>query len=260
MSVDRTSALPLWAQVLDDLRRRMDEGEFSGHFPTDQELVEHYGVSRHTAREAVRRLQGEGAIQRERGRGTFVRKTPIEQPLGALYSLFRSVEAQGFEQRTTVRVLDVRTDEQAAELLEVPPQSALVYLERVRLVDDEPMALDASWMPAELARPLLDVDFTHTALYRELRDRCGVQPRSGWERIRPDLASPSERHLLAIPARQAIFRIVRVARDANRPVETRNSVVRGDLYSFIARWSAGNVDTNFEPAEQLRSYGSSGAS
>ena len=46
----------LWATVLADLRRRLLNGEFTDRFPTDRELTAHYGVSRHTAREAVRRL------------------------------------------------------------------------------------------------------------------------------------------------------------------------------------------------------------
>src|SRR5215831_9092676 len=117
MTVDRDSALPLWAQVLGDLRRRLAGGEFRLRFPGDNELTEQYGVSRHTVREAVRRLQAEGVLERGRGRGTFVRHGAIEQPLGALYSLFRSVEEQGFVQRSVVRQLTIRHDEEAAEVL-----------------------------------------------------------------------------------------------------------------------------------------------
>ena len=53
-ALDRSSPLPLWAQLLDDLRDRLDAGEFAESFPTDLELTTAYGVSRHTAREAVR--------------------------------------------------------------------------------------------------------------------------------------------------------------------------------------------------------------
>jgi Bacterial regulatory proteins, gntR family len=47
--------------------------EFRLRFPGDNELTGHYGVSRHTVREAVRRLQDEGVVERGRGRGTFVK-------------------------------------------------------------------------------------------------------------------------------------------------------------------------------------------
>ena len=119
-SIDRKSPMPLWAQVLDDLRRRLTAGEFAESFPADRELIATYGVSRHTAREAVRRLQAEGLLERERGRGTTVRAPAIEQRTGVLYSLFRSIEDQGFEQRSKVLALDRRKDPAAAHHLGLP--------------------------------------------------------------------------------------------------------------------------------------------
>lgn len=249
-ALDRRSPLPLWAQVLDDLRTRLDSGEFTERFPTDRELVDHYAVSRHTVRDAVRRLQSEGVLDRERGRGSFVRRARIEQPLGALYSMFRSVEAQGFEQRSTVRSLEERYDAQAAGVLGLTADQPLVYLERVRMVNDSPVALDCSWLPAGVARPLLGVDFTHTALYQELAERCGLSPTSGWERIRPALPTGEQRRILAIGPTQPVFAIERVARSGARTVEWRHGIVRGDLYAFVARWEGGDtLATRLEPDE-----------
>ena len=51
--LDRQGARPLWAQLEQELRRRMDLGHFTERFPTDRELMEIYGVSRHPARPAV---------------------------------------------------------------------------------------------------------------------------------------------------------------------------------------------------------------
>ncbi len=245
--VDRDSALPLWAQVLADLRRRLASGEFGQRVPGDDELTAQYGVSRHTVREAVRRLQIEGVVERGRGRGTFVKDTMIEQPLGAIYSLFRSVEEQGFAQRSIVRRLEERSDAEAAGVLGCPPGAPLIYLERLRLADGIPIVLDCSWLPAALARPLLAVDFTHTALYRELNVRCGVQPDAGWERIRPVLPDPEQRGLLRLPARTPALAVERLATWQTTPVEWRHSLVRGDRFSYVARWSAQDQAARFEP-------------
>ena len=247
MTVDRSSALPLWAQVLGDLRRRLAGGEFRMRFPSDDELTAHYGVSRHTVREAVRRLQIEGVVERGRGRGTFIKNAVIEQPLGALYSLFRSVEEQGFVQRSIVRSLAERHDNEAAKVLGRSPDEPLVYLERLRLADDVPIVLDCSWLPAALARPLLEVDFTRTALYRELHVRCGVRPDAGWERIRPVLPNAEQRGLLGLPTRTPALAIERLATWQAAPVEWRHGLVRADRYSYVARWSAQDQEARFEP-------------
>ena len=191
MIPDRNSPLPLWAQVLADLRARLARGEFTGRFPGDEELRDTYGVSRHTVREAVRRLQAEGVIERGRGRGTFVTGTVIEQPLGALYSLFRSVEAQGFVQRSVVRYLEERRDEEAAKVLGRPPDEPLVYLERLRLADDQPIVLDCSWLPAALARPLLGVDFTAPRCTTNCTPGAGCGPTPGGNGCVPSCPPPS---------------------------------------------------------------------
>ena len=246
--MDRDSALPLWAQVLADLRRRLARGEFGAHFPGDEELTAHYGVSRHTVREAVRRLQAEGVIERGRGRGTFVREPMIEQPLGTFYSLFRSVEAQGFVQRSVVRYLEERRDEEAASVLGCAPEDPLVYLERLRLADGEPIVLDCSWLPASLATPLLGVDFTRTALYRELHVRCGVRANAGWERLHPVLPTREQRDLLHLGAHTPVLAIERLALRDSTPVEWRHGLVRADRFSYVARWTAQNMGAGFEPA------------
>ena len=189
-------------------------------------------------------------VERGRGRGTFDKDTMIEQPLGAIYSLFRSVEEQGFAQRSIVRRLEERSNAEAAGVLGCPPGAPLIYLERLRLSDDIPIVLDYSWLPAALARPLLTVDFTHTALYHELHVRCGVRPDAGWERIRPVLPSPEQRGLLRLPARTPALAVERLATWQTAPVEWRHSLVRGDRFSYVARWSTQDQAAWFEPVTE----------
>jgi len=249
--LDRTSPLPLWAQLLDDLRARLEAGDFADAFPTDLELTTTYGVSRHTAREAVRRLQAEGIISRQRGRGTFVRTPAFEQPTGALYSLFRSIEASGLEQRSEVIGRGIVRDAEAAAELGLAGDAELVRIERVRSADGQPLAHDIVWLPAEVARPLLDVDLTHTALYDELQRCCGVRPVAGTERIGTELPTAEERRLLRLPTRQPVFRIDRRSVGADRrPLEWRRTAVRGDRYRFVAQWSPeGAYETELRAAD-----------
>jgi GntR family transcriptional regulator len=245
VAVDRSLVAPLWRQVLDDLRARLAAGEFSDAFPGDAELTAHYRVSRQTVREALRRLQDEGVIERSRGRGTVLAQRPVEQELGTLYSLYRSVEEQGFVQESVVRCLELRHDATAAEMLGAAPEEPLVYLERVRLVDGRPVVLDCSWLPA-LAAPLLEADFHHTALYREMEERCGVRPDAGWERVFPVVPSPEQRRLLGLRAGVAAYGIERLARRGPMVLEWRHGVIRADRFRFVARWGEGGVGAAFE--------------
>lgn len=248
-TLDRSSAMPLWAQLLRDLRARLADGEFSTRFPTDQELVEEYGVSRHTVREAVRRIQAEGILDRRRGRGTYVRTPNFEQPLGTLYSLFRSIEAAGMEQTSVVLCCESRAEPEIAEHLDVPADAELFYLERLRLAGEEPLAVDRAWLPLPLARPLLAADFARTALYDELATLCGVAPETGSEVIRPIIPEPGDREQLGLDAGQAAFLILRKTSARGKALEWRESVVRGDVYSFRVDWGGGEAVHELVPDE-----------
>lgn len=235
--LDRHSPLPLWAQLEAELRRRLEEGEFAERFPTDAELCQDYAVSRHTVREAVRALNRTGVLRRERGRGTVVARPVFEQELGTLYSLFRTVEAQGLAQRSKVLELSETSDAAVAAELGLGIDEPLVHLARVRFAGDDPLAVDRAWLPAELARPLLEVDFSRTALYDELERRCGVIVDRGHEHISPILPSPEDRRLLGVDRQAAAFLLARQGRAGERPVEWRVTVVRGDRFRFVSDWS-----------------------
>lgn len=247
--------MPLWAQVHDDMRARMTRGEFTDGFPPERELIEQYDVSRHTMREAMRRLHSDGLINRERGRGTFLRIQTIEQQTGSLYSLFRSVEDQGFVQRSTVLSLDQRQDAEVAHELGVDASTVFVYLHRLRNADDTPIATDELWIPAELAAPLLSTDFRHTAVYAELERQCGIRPGAGWERVHPTIPTKDERALLDISTKVPAFLVERCTSYLARPLEWRRTVIRGDLYTFKATWSDNGAQLerpSFAPNNQRR--------
>ncbi len=238
---------PLWQRVHEDLLTRLTAGEFPERFPTDYELVDEYGVSRHTVREAIRRLEGEGLLTRHRGRGTFVNQEAINQPLSStIYSLFNSLEAQGYAQDSDVLTSELRREQAAAERLGIDPDAELFFLERLRRVDGTPLALDRTWLPADPYGDLVESDFSHTALYGELAKRHGVTPVSGTEHLRPIVPSAAEREILALGDDEAVFLIERRTESANGPLEWRESLVRGDIYRFEVTWQRAGDIPSFE--------------
>ena len=237
----RASGVPLWTQLLADLRARLAAGEFADAFPGELALVEQYAVSRHTVREALRHLRSEGTVTAARGRKPRLAPVEVEQPLGALSSLFTAVESAGLEQRSIVRALDVRRDGVIATRMLLEESTPLVYLERVRLAGDEPLALDRVWLPADIAEPLLTVDFTRTALYAELLTHCGLRLTGGREQVRAVLPTRGERELLRVPSGVALLAVERTGCLNGRPVEHRHTLVRGDRFAVTAQYSGRDV-------------------
>jgi len=237
--LDRRSATPLWRQVLADLTRRVAAGEFTEGFPGEHALRAQYGVSRQTVRQALRTLREEGVVTAERGRAPRLgTPTEIEQPLGALYSLFASVRAAGIDQRSIVRILAVHADGVVADRLGLDGSTPLLHLERLRLAGDEPLALDRVWLPADIAAPLRHADFTDTSLYTELARRCGLRLTGGHEHLRAVVPTPRERKLLQLDSGVAAFAIDRLGTVGERAVEWRTTLIRGDRFSVSAEFTA----------------------
>ena len=243
VTLDRTAKDPLWAQLRDDIAHRIEDGEFDLDFPGEHALREQYGVSRQTVRMALRSLRESGVVSASRGQAPRLLRPQIEQPLGALYSMFHSVEHAGMTQLSIVLSLDERRDAHAAAELGLDQEAPLVFLHRIRLADAEPLALDRVWMPADLARPLLDADFRHTALYTQLAERCGVRPTGGSEDIDSvTLLAPQAKSLGTSPGAPA-FLIQRLSSTDTRPVEWRTTIVRADRF---------RISTSFSTATGLR--------
>lgn len=232
-ALDRRSPLPLWAQLHAELRRRLASGEFAAEFPGELELAAEYGVSRNTVREALRELRADGTVVAERGRRPRV-SSEIRQRVGSAYSLHDTLEAAGLARRSVVRVRETTTDAAAAAELGGPADLPLLHLERLRIADGRPLAIDRIWLPLELAAPLLEADLERHGFYEELARRTGLSLTGGREHVRAVTLRRDERADLAAPAGTAAFAIDRLGMCGARAIEWRRTLIRADRFSLVA--------------------------
>ena len=238
--LDRRASIPLWRQLAQDLHGRLESGEFARGLPGEVELGAQYTVSRHTVREALRQLRAEGVISTGRGRRPRLTgpDAVIAQPTGIAYSLFSSVEACGLTQTSVVRVLAVRADGVIAPRLGLEESTPLVHLERLRLADARPLALDRVWLPASVGEPLLDVDFHRTSLYEELA-RTGIAVTGGQETVRAVIPSGADHDALDLQPPSAVFSVERTGTSSGVPIEWRHTLVRADRFALTSRLAPG---------------------
>lgn len=242
-AADAAPRRPLWESIGADLADRVARGEFTDGFPGELELAESYGVSRGTIRSALRPLRETGSVTAQRGKKPRVIVGGMGSTFGPVYSLFASVQESGMTQRSIVLDRRLVTDPVTAKLLSLPPTEELLKLSRLRLADDEPFAVDHVWLPADRVRPLLDVDFAETALYKELRERCGITVDGGLEELRADTATALDVERLGCALGAPMFRTQRIGYHRGIAIELRCSHILGDRYSVTATFGAGVPDS-----------------
>jgi GntR family transcriptional regulator len=237
-TLNKDSAIPLYVQLKKLLESQFADGTLSAHsrVPSERELSDQYAISRMTARQALAELIQEGRLYTSRGKGTFVAEPKIKQSLQALTSFTEDMRARGFEPTTrVVRREIVSAAPGVAHSLRISEGAQIVCLERLRLADDEPMALETAYLAFNGIEQLLVLDLG-TSLYALLRDAFGIIPREAIQEFEARLARPREHVLLKLSEGSPVLTIQRTTFDADHcPFEHVQSVYRGDRYRFVAR-------------------------
>ncbi|MGC0211677.1 GntR family transcriptional regulator [Streptomyces levis] len=203
--------------------------------PAERLLALRLDTSRTTVRQALQELVGEGRLDRIQGKGTFVAPPKLYRTL-QLTSYTEDMLAQGLQPAS--RVLDTRhikADEELSRRLAIGIGEEVVLIERLRLADDEPMAIESTHLSARRFPDLLETLAGYSSLYTALAEVYGVRLSEAEEGIETTLANPYEAELLSTVVGLPMMLLSRHSHDTDgRPVEWVRSVYRGSRYKFVA--------------------------
>jgi GntR family transcriptional regulator len=217
---------PAHAQIEASLERTLDRGALTAgdRLPPERELAERFGVSRMTVRQALGTLEQRGRLRRSKGRhgGTFVAAPKLE--LAGTSAL--SDQLRGLGVAVGARVLGA-LERDAAPGEELLGRRVLA-IDRVRLANGEPVALERTAYPADAFPGLLDQPLDGS-LYELIRGLYDEVPVRAVEHLEPALARADEAEALDIEPGAPVMLVERVAYSAGgRPVERSLDVFRGD--------------------------------
>jgi GntR family transcriptional regulator len=203
--------------------------------PPERTLSVDFGTSRTTVRQALQELVVEGRLERIQGKGTFVAKPKVAQAL-RLTSYTEDMRAQGLE--PTSKLLEIGyvvADETLAEKLAIKLRGRVLRIERLRLANGEPMAIETTHLSAQRFPGLRRQLARSNSLYAALSEKFGVTLREAEETIETVPAPPREAHLLGTDVGLPLLLLSRhsIGEDGE-PVEFVRSMYRGDRYKFVA--------------------------
>ncbi|MFI1015202.1 GntR family transcriptional regulator [Streptomyces sp. NPDC020965] len=233
LSVDRTSPVPLYYQLSQQLEAAIERGALTpgSLLGNEIELAGRLGLSRPTVRQAIQSLVDKGLLVRRRGVGTQVVHSQVKRPL-ELSSLYDDLEAAGQRPATVVLHNDVATaDARVAAALGVAEGTEVRLVQRLRYAHGEPMALLTNHLPTGL----FDCDTTRleaTGLYRMMR-AAGITLHSARQSVGARAADATEADLLGEPVGGPVLTMARTTfDDTGRAVEYGSHLYRASRYAF----------------------------
>ena len=199
--------------------------------PSERDLMATYGVSRDTVRKAIDALVADGLLTRVHGRGTFVARPRLESRLH-LASFSQDMRRRGLTPST--RLLAVELDQPPADVataLQLDGDAKAWQVDRVRLADGQPIALENGWYP-QAALPGLDKHDLGGSLYELFADVFGLTIDSAEQTLWGESADDVVAARLDAPLHTPLLVFRRVASAAGRPIEYVVSRYRGDRYQI----------------------------
>jgi GntR family transcriptional regulator len=232
-ALDRSSSVPCYVQILQQLREEVLGLPAGALVASERELAARFGVSRMTAREAVRILRQEGLLYHERGRGMFVvrRKLDLHEHPG-LAGFSAEMRERGLTPRTRLlRFERVQARGEVAQHLKLAAGAPVYRIERLRLSDEVPMVHECTHVALSVCPTLFRYDLARDALYRILREDFGLQLIRAAEELEAAAAGRTIARLFKLSPSDPVLAIRRVVYGPGAtPIETTRSIYRADRY------------------------------
>ncbi len=242
-------AAPKYQSIHDALLVIIEGLPAGSPMPTERELCQTYGVSRATVRQALGQLEIAQRIFRRQGKGTFVANAKIEQRL-ELMSHTEGMRASGLSPSS--KLIDVRRVPAGADVaarLDLSAKSEVLRIERLRLADGDPIAIEVVFLSAERFDGITSVLSDSASLYQLLSSNFGVELASAEETIEAVIAEGREAGLLRCQPGMPLLMLSRRTLDTSgQPIEFVRSLYRGDRYRFQTGLRRPEQGTSHEPA------------
>ena len=226
---------PLYFRIQQGILEQIQAGQLQhgAQLPSEADMARQYQVSRITAKRALDELVRQGRAFRQQGRGTFVAQARIRD-ISSFRSFSEDIRARGFSPSS--QVLDFR---------EVAPEAAMrarlhisvgehaFLLKRLRLADQEPVAVETAYLPCRLCPGLLQEDLSSGSLYTLLAEKYQRVPTWADAEIEAVVPTKEQARLLALKAGTPVLVAHRVTYSVDYDViESVDSVYRGDRFTF----------------------------
>ena len=222
--------IPLWSQVFDILKGRIDSGEYPAgtRMPAELDLADEFGVSRITVRQAMNKLMAEGRIERRRGFGTIVNETH-EKVTTRFTSSFYGEEHHNRDDRRVIEQKYVKPPIDAAYFFGIPVNQPVLLLERRSYIEGKPVTNHKTYLsPKAMMDDTTDLS---GSLYDILTEK-GAEIDFVKEKISAHISTRQEKDIFRLTRSTAVIHRIRMGYSRGRPIEYTDSQYVAEGYEL----------------------------
>jgi GntR family transcriptional regulator len=228
--------IPKYFQIYRDITEAIRSGELQPGMLawSENTIIQRYGVSNTTARQALREAESAGWVNRVKGRGTFVRSRDVERPATRILGFTRNMIESGHVPSSQVlegRV--IKTGYSAninGRLYNMP--GPIFRLRRLRFADEVPMMVEMRYISMKFCPGIEKQNFSGS-LYEIYENSYHIPLVEINQMLETIVTDPATRRLFALAESIPAFRVNGVTFCGKEMIlEMEESIYRGDKYRF----------------------------
>jgi DNA-binding GntR family transcriptional regulator len=234
--IDREDHQKLYLQLYEILKKKIESSEWilGSQIPTEEELCNKFNVSRATVRTAVLELVRQGYLKRQQGKGTFVFKNIISEGLTMLTNFRELLFEEGLPFSTTVLARTVMMPIDGLDIkLNVSKDKHIIYIKRLRLIDNEPVLLQESYIPYHICPLLLEEDIEYQSLFELFEKKFGIKITKVKTYIEIIHLKADDARLVGLPQSSAAILLTQYFYSGETLIMYSRSIKRTDRFKFF---------------------------
>lgn len=228
-------SMPIYQQIMKYIEENIRNGVYQkgSIIPSEQEFCRQFNTSRMTVRRAIDALVKEGWLYRIQGRGTFISHLEIQKAY-ALHGFTENMIEMGYKPNSKVLNFELtKPDENIARMLKILPTDSIYILERIRMVDNEPIAIEKIHIPEKLCPGLMSYSFETNSLYEVLKNNYKIEAVYSQQKLNAVTIEGEQAKILFNKNKGVVLRMKNIVFDKNMcPIEYANSIYHGAKYTF----------------------------
>lgn len=234
--IDKNSPIPIYHQLEKQIKQLIEKGDLKpgDMIPSEREYADKYKVSRMTIRQAIVNLVNERYLYRVKGKGTFIMEKKLEQSLQGLTSFSEDMKSRGMKASSKLISFEIiPADSKLADQLGIQEHGPVYEIKRIRLAEEEPMALERTYISANKVKGLTE-EIVQQSLYKYIEEKLHLKIAKGTQEIEAVLVNGEEVECLKIPEHSPIMLIQRTTSLEDGTIfEVVKSSYRADRYKFM---------------------------